>query len=276
MADLSDFLPAVIATAQAAGRAIMQYYPPSEALEINKKPDHTPVTSADIASHEVIVAELEKVLPSYPVISEEGEKIDFHKRQPWENYWLVDPLDGTRGFIEARNEFVINIALIANRQPVLGVVYLPVQKTCYYAVKDGGAFRQQENGQPQPIHTRTGAAHIEKVLAGYRFNHKKINCLFKYFEPFEIIAMNSALKFCRIAEGFADLYPRFGPTSEWDTAAPQCILQEAGGLLLDLNGDALAYNKESLDNPAFIALGDPRHKDLVLTRIQKAKQEYDK
>jgi 3'(2'), 5'-bisphosphate nucleotidase len=251
--NVCELLDPLIELASDAGRRILDMY--NSPFTVEEKPDHTPVTAADIAAHDAIVAGLDILSPDVPVLSEESEEVSYSVRSQWRTYWLVDPLDGTREFIKGSGEFSVNLALIQDHRPILGVIYVPVADTCYFACMDHGAFKQGSEKVPVPIHTRTLGA--QPVIAVSRSRRsKQLEGFLKNLGLHETIAMGSSLKSCLVAEGRADLYPCFGPTSEWDTAAAQCILQEAGGHLTDTNLQPLRYNtKASLLNPHFFAFG---------------------
>jgi 3'(2'), 5'-bisphosphate nucleotidase len=244
------------ALARRAGAAILEVYADSFAVET--KSDDSPLTAADMASHRIIVAGLRALTPDIPVLSEESATIDWDVRRGWDRYWLVDPLDGTREFVKRNGEFTVNIALIENHVPVLGVVLLPVTGELYYGVAGGGAFLEPGPGAlPRPIATRAAAA--VPVVAGSRShsNERQVAMLGNLGDH-RLVSVGSSIKFCMVARGDADLYLRLGATSEWDTAAAQCVVEQAGGAVVDLHGEPFRYNtRESLLNPEFLALGDP-------------------
>ncbi len=253
------YLKNIIALAQQAGEKIMEVY--SREFDVTHKDDNTPLTEADLAAHNTIVAGLKALSPEIPILSEESAKIPFSTRQTWNRYWLVDPLDGTREFIKRNGEFTVNIALIENHEPILGVIDTPVTGICYFASRGNGAFKlTPKNTRAQRIHTRKKQP-IKSVVAGSRSHSGETlkNFLAKIGE-FEILSMGSSLKSCLVAEGKADIYPRLGPTSEWDTAAAQCIVEEAGGRIVGLDMQPLRYNeKKSLLNPHFLVIGDTHY-----------------
>ncbi|AOV18121.1 3'(2'),5'-bisphosphate nucleotidase [Acidihalobacter aeolianus] len=252
---LAPLLESVRAIARDAGEAIMAIYE-SRDFDIERKDDQTPVTAADYAAHHLIVERLGGLSPEYPILSEESDSIPFAERAGWETYWLIDPLDGTREFIKRNGEFTVNIALIHGHDAILGVVHAPALGVCYYAAEGTGAWRVNRNGSPQAIRVRTTPNC--PVIAGSRSHAStSLQSLLERIGDHELISMGSALKTCLVAEGAADLYPRLGLTSEWDTAAAQCVLEQAGGHLTDTDGLRLRYNtKESLLNPHFLAFGD--------------------
>jgi 3'(2'), 5'-bisphosphate nucleotidase len=241
--------------ARNAGAAILDVYAGSFAVE--HKADDSPLTAADMASHRIIVAGLRELTPDIPVLSEESAGIDWSVRGNWERYWLVDPLDGTREFVKRNGEFTVNIALIENHVPVLGVVLLPVTGELYYGVVGEGAFLEAAPGaMPQPIATRTAAA-IPVVAGSRSHGNERQTAMLARLGDHRLVSVGSSIKFCMVARGDADLYLRLGPTSEWDTAAAQCVVEQAGGAVVDLHGDPFRYNtKDSLLNPEFLTLGD--------------------
>jgi len=228
-------------------------------FHIERKSDNSPLTQADLAAHHLIISRLSELTPEIPVLSEESENISPESRSQWQQYWLIDPLDGTREFVKRNGEFTVNIALIHQHQPILGVVYAPASDLLYYGTKGQGAFKQVKHSAALRISVRP--FEIGKlVVAGSRsHNDQKYQQFLNKLHQFtgaipELISMGSSLKICLVAEGRADVYPRIGPTYEWDTAAAHCILREAGGDILDENTNALSYNrKSSLLNPTFFA-----------------------
>jgi 3'(2'), 5'-bisphosphate nucleotidase len=247
-------LEAVRRLAMEAGEAIMRIY--AGEFDIVAKSDHTPVTAADLAAHRLIEAGLRELAPGLPVLSEEGADIPYATRRQWPQYWLVDPLDGTREFIKRNGEFTVNIALIDGQEAVLGVVHAPALGLTYGARRGGGAWKWTD-AQPLRIHARPRAATPPCVAASRSHGSSRIQAYLDALGAHTRLSMGSALKSCLVAEGTADLYPRLGPTSEWDTAAAQCIVEEAGGFVTDTAMRRLRYNsKESLLNPEFFVFGD--------------------
>lgn len=255
-APFSTLLQQVAAIARDAAEAILVVY--GEDFEVERKQDHSPVTAADLAAQRVITAGLGALADVFPVISEEARAAPWSQRQTWQRYWLVDPLDGTREFIKRNGEFTVNIALIENHQPVLGVVLAPVTGELYAAARGEGAWLQRKAGDAwQRIGTRRLAQ--PATVAGSRSHGGSGAALLEQLigPDHASMPLGSSLKFCLVARADADVYLRRGATSEWDTAAAQAVLEEAGGAVLDLAGDALRYNRgESLINPEFIAVGD--------------------
>lgn len=250
-----ELLAPVVEVARAAGEEILRVY--SQDFSVEHKDDRSPLTEADMAAHHCIVAGLQELTPGLPVLSEEEASIPYRERSLWRSYWLVDPLDGTREFIKRNGEFTVNIALIEDHRPILGVIYVPVSGVTYFACRGGGAHRQEPDAAPRVIHARPwGGGHI--TVAGSRSHRDpRFDRFLAQFEDYSVISMGSSLKSCLVAEGKADIYVRLGPTSEWDTAAAQCIVEEAGGRLLDTAMQPLRYNsKDSLLNPYFIVCGD--------------------
>jgi len=242
-----------IATRAAA--AIMDVY--TSDFAVDHKDDRSPLTAADLAAHRIIVAGLEALTPELPVLSEESAAIGWDVRSTWTRYWLVDPLDGTREFVKRNGEFTVNIALIDDHRPVLGVVQTPVTGELAWAWEGGGAWLATEPGAAaQRITTRKRASPL--VVAGSRSHaSERETVLLARLGSCTKMPLGSSLKFLRIAAAEADLYLRLGPTSEWDTAAGQCVLEQAGGAVLDLAGKPFRYNtRDSLLNPDFVAVGE--------------------
>ena len=246
----------VIAIARAAATAILEIYDSEFAVE--HKDDRSPLTAADLAAHRCIVDGLERLTPDIPVLSEESSGITTAQRRSWPRMWLVDPLDGTREFVKRNGEFTVNIALIEDGVSTFGVVQAPVTGVAWHGGRGIGAFRQDGAGVEQPLRVRAPATAPLRVAASRSHRDQRTATFIERMGEVEPVGLGSSLKFCRIAEGRIDVYPRFGPTSEWDTAAAQCVLEEAGGAVLRLDGTPLDYGrKDDILNPYFIALGDP-------------------
>lgn len=248
--------PVRILAVEASARILGIY---ATAFGVTVKDDNSPLTAADLAAHHVIVAGLQRLTPELPVLSEESVSVPFAERAQWRRYWLVDPLDGTKEFVQRNGQFTVNIALIENHEPVLGVVRVPVTGLCYSAVRGYGAFREDPGQPPQPIAVRRLEPHAPVRVVGSRSHggpglQKFVAALGAH----ELVTIGSSLKFCQVAEGAADVYPRLGPTSEWDTAAAQAIVEVAGGRVVSAEtGEPLRYNtRDSLLNPHFIVYGD--------------------
>lgn len=251
---MSELMKACIDLAYEAGDAIMAVY--AKDFSVQTKDDDSPLTQADLASHRIIVEGLRRISPDIPVLSEEDADIAWDVRRRWPRHWLVDPLDGTREFVKKNGEFTVNIALVEDGRPVLGVVYAPVFEYLLHAEAGVGAFLR-EKGQDIALSTRRPATSPLRVAASRSHLDEHTARALERMGETERHGLGSSLKFCRIAEGRIDVYPRFGPTSEWDTAAAQCVLEAAGGAVLRLDGTPLDYNrKENILNPHFIALGD--------------------
>lgn len=245
----------VCKVAKQAGAAIMEIYG-TENFSVEYKDDKSPLTAADKASHEVIMSGLKKHFPDIPILSEEGVDIPYAVRKEWQRFWLVDPLDGTKEFIKRNGEFTVNIALVEGGQPVLGVVYVPAQDKLYFGTQDGGAFSQQGNEPSAAIKVRTSPAEAGLTVVMSRSHPSpELEAYLKDIKVAESLPVGSSLKLCVVAEGKADLYPRLGPTMEWDTGAGQAVVVAAGGTVLRMDSRALEYNKENLLNPYFIVKG---------------------
>jgi 3'(2'), 5'-bisphosphate nucleotidase len=258
----SELLPRVVALAEKAGAEILGVYRAPETWEVQAKADQSPLTQADLAAHRVLTEGLGVLTPHWPVLSEESAEVPYGQRQRWQRFWMVDPLDGTKEFLQRNDEFTVNVALIEQGEPLLGVVLLPAQGLTYAAARGAGAFRIAAGGQPEPIRTqpyRGGPLRVvvSRSHAGAE-TEQFLGRLRARYGELETLAFGSALKLCRIAEGSAHLYPRLGPTMEWDVAAAQCVLEQAGGVVGDLQGRRLHYNKPDLHNPWFVAASDSK------------------
>lgn len=251
----ASLLDSVVAIARKAGEAIVEIY--RTGSEVSYKNDRSPLTAADLAAHRHIHDALVRLTPELPQLSEEAANPPYSARAAWNRYWLIDPLDGTKEFIRRNGEFTVNIALIREHRPVLGVVYAPVPDLCYFAAEDAGAFRRRGDSAPEPIRVRERSAAVPAVVASRSHGTDDMAAYLQRLGSHELRSVGSSLKFCLVAEGSADLYPRLGPTREWDTAAAQCVVEQAGGLVTDWQGAPLRYNRgESLLNPHFLVFGD--------------------
>lgn len=275
-------LAQALRAACAAGKAILEVY--DSAFSVELKDDRSPLTAADKKSHEIIVRHLNKI----PVLSEEGKDVPFEVRKNWEYFWLVDPLDGTKEFIKKNGEFTVNIALVRRDSPVMGVILVPVRGLLYFAAKGLGSFRldlsgwdedfalslnhqesaDEEDWVKRAISHSTSLRVAQKsrangslTIAGSRSHATRelqefMEEMKKSYAEIKFIPAGSSLKFCLVSEGNADMYPRFGPTMEWDTAAGHCIVNESGGEVIStVSGTSLVYNKPDLRNPSFICRG---------------------
>lgn len=253
--DLQELLPRVKQVAVEAGEAILQVYHSTD-FEIQAKSDNSPLTLADQKANDLIVKVLEET--NLPILSEEGRDIPYSERKDWEYFWLVDPLDGTKEFIKKNGEFTVNIALIHKNLPVLGVIHAPVLHETFWASKGNGAFfesKEQTATQMKATEFSFGQEHL-KVVGSRSHSTPKTEEYLSRFRSYEMYSMGSSLKFMLLAKGEAHLYPRTGPTMEWDTGAAHIILKESGGEIVSFDsGEPLAYNKENLLNPEFLAYG---------------------
>jgi 3'(2'), 5'-bisphosphate nucleotidase len=275
---MQKLLNDVIKVAKQAGDKILEIYNAddfSSAIETQIKGDDSPLTKADLAAHNIIVDFLEDHYRSIPCLSEESTGITFEERKQWTECFIIDPLDGTKEFIARNGDFTVNIALQKNGKPILGVIYVPVEDTTYFAAEGIGAFKQIKNEAPQKIQVRTlpqknGENHFT-VVASRRHGLDKVETLCQNFESYDLTSRGSSLKMCMVAEGTADIYPRLALTSEWDTAAAQAIVEQAGGQIVQLDYSDMTYNqKECLLNPFFLVLGDPNFdwkKELVIPKL---------
>ena len=253
--DLDQLARKVGDIAVRAAAAILEVY--ESDFAVTCKDDRTPLTAADLAANRVIVDGLRELTPDLPVLSEESALVAWPERSRWQRYWLVDPLDGTREFVKRNGEFTVNIALIDDHRPVLGVVQTPVSGELACGWDGGGTWiSDRAGGVARRVTTRTRA--LPLVVAGSRSHGSDHEAeLLSRLGPCARLPLGSSLKFVRIAAAEADLYLRLGPTSEWDTAAGQCVLEQAGGAVLDFSGRPFRYNtRDSLLNPDFFAVGD--------------------
>jgi 3'(2'), 5'-bisphosphate nucleotidase len=250
---VKDWAEAISGIARAAGDEIMAVY--AQDFNVIQKADASPLTQADLAAHRCIVSKLPALDARLPILSEESADIAWSERRNWSRYWLVDPLDGTREFIKKNGEFTVNIALIENGEPILGVVYAPVIDWLLVGGRGFGAHWHKAGNSG--IATVAESVVPLRVAASRSHRDEKTQSYLDRMGSADTFGIGSSLKFCKIATGEIDLYPRFGPTSEWDTAAAQAVLEAAGGGVFTLDGKPLLYNtKESLLNPHFIAVGD--------------------
>jgi len=234
-----------------AGEKIMKVY--SREFSVEYKKDSSPLTEADTASHRVIAQGLAALTPQIPVISEEGDQIPWEKRKSFKTFWLVDPLDGTKEFIKRNGEFTVNIALIEGNSPVLGVIYVPVKGILYYGQKGSGAFRQARGGAPEKLERKLlEPGSPVRAVVSRSHPSAEVEEFLKAYDVSSTVEAGSSLKFCLVAEDRADLYPRFGPTCEWDTAAGHAIAEAAGCSVTTLDAGPLKYNKENPLNPGFV------------------------
>jgi 3'(2'), 5'-bisphosphate nucleotidase len=269
--DLKAILNDVIRISKKAGKEILEIYN-SDDFDVQIKGDDSPLTRADLAAHNIIVDFLEEKYPSLPCLSEESTGIEFEDRKHWQRCFIIDPLDGTKEFIARNGEFTVNIALQENGKSILGVIHVPVADITYSAANGLGAFKQHQEDTAKSIAVRSlqqkdGKDHFT-VVASRRHGLDKVETLCQNFSSYDLTSRGSSLKMCMVAEGSADLYPRLALTSEWDTAAAQAIVEQAGGKIVQLDFSDMTYNqKECLLNPFFLVLGDPNFdwlKELVI------------
>lgn len=274
--DYSEILPDVIKVADEASNKVLQIYQTD--FQVNYKEDESPITAADVASHEIIVKGLRNISPQIPILSEEGLMAPWEERRQWQRFWLLDPIDGTKDFTQRTGEFTVNIALIENGEPVLGIVTAPALNEAFWGLKGIGAWKRDGRGQAQPEeggqapqthgqaptfgHGQTQPIEVavppatRRVVASKNHLNEETRAFIDSLGAHETLQAGSSLKFCRIAEGAADIYPRMGPTSEWDTGAAHAVLLAAGGNVHTLEGKPLRYGKENVLNPHFIAAGN--------------------
>lgn len=246
-------LEELVRIARQAGDAILQVY--GSEFEVIQKSDGSPLTLADQNANAVIEKGLNSLDPVLPIVSEETERPGPEIRRQWQRYWLVDPLDGTKEFTKRNGEFTVNIALIENGVPVMGVVHVPVTNVTYFASEADGAFKQTDDHKAEVIQVKEYAGGKAIVVASRSHANPLLSEFFDQLDSYEILSMGSSLKLCLVAEGQADVYPRLGPTSEWDTGAAHCIVNCAGGSVTDMNGAMLTYNKADILNPWFVVFG---------------------
>jgi 3'(2'), 5'-bisphosphate nucleotidase len=258
--NLNNLVKEVIEISKKAGIEIIKIYN-TQNFEVQYKSDDSPLTLADQTSNNIIISELAKLSPKFPVISEESVNDAYPERKDYEYFWLVDPLDGTKEFVSRNGDFAVNIALVHRNSPILGVVYVPCTEGVFYAVKNEGAFSIL-NGVTKKLECnefKTTDTNLRIPISRSYYSAATKKLIEENFKDPILIERGSALKFMNIAEGTAEIYPRIGTTMEWDTAAPQIIVEEAGGSILHLETrQPLVYNKEDLRNPDFVAMGKER------------------
>jgi 3'(2'), 5'-bisphosphate nucleotidase len=243
-----DFLADI---AREAGRAILEVYGTN--FKVSHKKDESPLTLADTRSHKIIADSLRARYPDIPVLSEEGKEVPFKIRRNWDRFWLVDPLDGTKEFVKRNGEFTVNIAMVEDKTPVVGIIHIPVTGRLFMAdVREGLCWEVSNSGRKRLKVAQILAESPLRVVRSRSHPAPGLNELLSLFPSYRIINRGSAVKFCAVAAGEADFYPRFGPTWEWDTAAGQAIVTAAGGVMLNLSGKPFVYNKENLLNGPFI------------------------
>ncbi|CCG96023.1 PAPS (adenosine 3'-phosphate 5'-phosphosulfate) 3'(2'),5'-bisphosphate nucleotidase [Marinobacter nauticus ATCC 49840] len=249
----SSILPDVIKIADEASEKVLHIY--QSDFKVNYKEDHSPITAADIASHDIIVKGLRQISRDIPILSEEGAEIPWEERKKWRRFWLIDPIDGTKDFTQRTGEFTVNIAMIEDGEPVMGVVTAPALKEAFWGIKGEGAHMRDRTGRVHRIRVAEPKDTL-RVVASKNHLNEETRAFIDTLGAHETVQAGSSLKFCRIAEGHADIYPRMGPTSEWDTAAAHAVLVAAGGKVQTPEGQPLVYGKENILNPNFIAAGN--------------------
>lgn len=249
----SSILPDVIKIADEASEKVLHIY--QSDFKVNYKEDHSPITAADIASHDIIVKGLRQISRDIPILSEEGAEIPWEERKKWRRFWLIDPIDGTKDFTQRTGEFTVNIAMIEDGEPVMGVVTAPALKEAFWGIRGEGAHMRDRTGRVHRIRVAEPKDTL-RVVASKNHLNEETRAFIEALGSHETVQAGSSLKFCRIAEGHADIYPRMGPTSEWDTAAAHAVLVAAGGKVQTPEGQPLVYGKENILNPNFIAAGN--------------------
>ena len=251
-----NLVHSIVEIAKLAGSSIQDIYDKGAKFAgVSYKDDNSPLTLADKASNDVICKSLKELTPSIPILSEEGKKINYTDRKHWNEFWLIDPLDGTKEFINRNGEFTVNIALIEDGTPVLGVVYAPILDVTWYGTLEQGSFKAEKNDNPVLIQVKTpnNESAVKIVSSRSHANNPKLENYLNKFTKYEMVKMGSSIKICLVADGSAHLYPRFGPTMEWDTAAAHAVVKFAGGNIINLNTNSeLSYNKDDLLNPEFL------------------------
>ena len=254
----NDLARSVLALSRAAGDAIMKVYARAD-VGATTKEDRSPLTEADLVSHHLLVAGLEGMSPHIPVLSEESRTVPYETRRGWRRFWLIDPLDGTKEFLKRNGEFTVNIALIDDGRPVLGVVHAPVLGRSYWGFSGGGAFREEGDAvRPITVARAPAGSEATEIVASRSHAGAETEEFLQRLSKdhrVNLQSIGSSLKLCLVAEGAAHLYPRFGPTMEWDTAAAQCVVEAAGGRVTNLEDEPLRYNKPDLLNPFFVVAG---------------------
>jgi 3'(2'), 5'-bisphosphate nucleotidase len=254
MRDLAALAESLMPIVARAGAAIMQIY--DGAFAVQRKDDNSPLTLADLESQRVIIDGLKRITPDIPILSEESAAAPWAERQTWRELWVVDPLDGTREFVKRNGEFTINIALVVEHEPVLGMVSAPAQGATFWGMAGLGAFTRRQGGEARRIHTVPPQRPL-RVIGSRSHTSPQTAAYLTRLGAHVMSGIGSSLKFCLLAEGKAELYPRFGATSEWDTAAGQALLEAAGGHVTRMDGHRMRYNcRESLINGDFVAFSD--------------------
>tara|TARA_B100001123_G_C15202763_1_gene984042 strand:+ start:183 stop:983 length:801 start_codon:yes stop_codon:yes gene_type:complete len=256
---LKQILENLVIISKKAGDEILDVY--KDAFQITLKDDLSPLTDADRRANAVITSMLKDLYPEIPILSEEGKEVEFSERKKWDMFWLVDPLDGTKEFVKRNGEFTVNIALIKNQLPIAGIVYAPTKSTYWYGAEGLGSYRMTENLDPKRIRVQESSQAPIRIVSSRSHSSPKLESYLSQFPEYEIVSMGSSLKICLVADSSAHIYPRLGPTMEWDSGAGHAVLKFAGGELIDREtGEELIYNKEILKNSDFICFA-PKVKD---------------
>ena len=251
-----------------AGSSIMDIYENDLEIDIQTKSDASLVTKADMISHSIIKKRLKEITPEIPIISEEDSKINFSERSAWNDYWLIDPMDGTKEFINRNGEFTVNIALINNNSPVFGVIHVPTEGNTYWGTEETGSYLLKSNYESTKLGVTQDIRSPVRIVCSRSHPSKELNTVLKKIKDYETIHIGSSLKFCLVASGKADCYPRLGPTSEWDTAAGEIIARSAGAIVVNLDNEALKYNsKEGYINPSFLVANNHTIKERILSIV---------
>ena len=265
-----QLISSTVEIAKEAGMVITEIY--NSDFDYQLKEDLSPITAADNLSHNIITKRLKTLTPQTPILSEENCNIPYKIRSQWTQYWLVDPLDGTKEFISKNGEFTVNIALIENNTPIFGVIDIPVTNETYWGSKVNGSFCSDANNNIKQINVPEDNQNPMRIVASRSHPSNMLASLLEIIVDYEIIEIGSSIKFCLIASGQADCYPRFGPTSEWDTAAGEAIVESAGGQVVNTNGDSMNYNvKEDYLNPNFIVSNGKIISERILSLINAGK-----
>lgn len=263
-----QLLDTIVDIAKKAGKTILEIY--DSKFDYSIKEDSSPLTEADQKSHEVIIKNLSLLTPDIPILSEEDSNIPYSQRSKWTKYWLVDPLDGTKEFIKRNGEFTVNIALIENKMPVIGVIHIPVSDDTFWGSLNSGSFYARGKEDRKQINVSSRINNPLRIATSSSHPSKDLNNLLKKLENYKLIKKGSSIKLCLVSCGKAELYLRLGPTSEWDIAAGHAIIKSAGGDIIATNGEKLTYNsKDSLLNPQFIAYNNDHNSEMILSLLKK-------
>lgn len=256
----------ILEIAKEAGNAIMKVY--ERDFEVKIKSDNSPLTNADLASNQIICERLKQLDLNIPILSEESKQVTFSERSKWKRYWLIDPLDGTKEFLKRNDEFTVNIALIENQNPIFGVVYAPALDQLYWGGVNFGSFQINKSIEKKLIIKKNNPSDPLRIVTSRSHPSEEIKKLLNMMKSYELVEIGSSLKFCFIANSEADIYPRLGPTSEWDTAAGQAVAVYAGAKIADIYNNPLTYNtKERLINPHFIVANSKKNLNMILSLL---------